>query len=932
MALSHALSSRRSRFGTAALVLLALLLSFLPSGAATAAPASPAPAPTPSTSASPAAHRPPDRHVKASLAGHRRAPVCGRPGLGRASCSAVHDLNVSGPLASSSSVPAGYGPTDLQNAYNLPSGSKGAGVTVAVVVAYDNPAAEQDLQVYRSKFGLPACDAGCFRKVDQNGGTTYPTVDTGWALESSLDLDMVSAACPLCNILLVEANSNSLNDLGAAVNTAAALGASVINNSYGGDSSSYDPQFDAAYFNHPGVAITASSGDNGYGAEYPAASPLVTAVGGTSLQPASTTRGWSEQAWSGAGSGCAAAGTKPAWQKDSGCGTKTVSDVSAVADPATGLAVYDSTPDSGMSGWQVLGGTSASSPLIAGVYALAGPAAAADPSPASFPYARPSALNDVAYGSNGSCATAYLCAAAPGYDGPTGLGTPNGATAFTTAPVGSLRSAADVVTVDSQGGVQAYSPPGDGTLGSPRPLWLGIADIKSVHVTDWNADGNADLLLQTNGGQLWLLLGNADGSIQRGQELASSGWDQLQLAVGKWITGSAYPQILALSPAGDLTEWANESGAAALGPSRPVASGMVRMNATMLDFDGDGNQDLLVKDNMGLLLLYRSDGAGNLVSEDRAAVGQGWNTMSEITPSQGFQGAGTQGLLARSTAGSLLYYPASNSKFGQPLKLGGGWGSTLVSGGQALTAQRPIVSAADTVWADSAGRLFNSAATGSGSVNAPFQIGVGFTGMKSAHVTDWNNDGFQDLVVQWNTGKVNVYLGRTTGFASGPVLASSGWSGVDFTAGRWVKGYAYPGFVGTNSAGNLYYWRNVGGSSLAAAVKIGQGWGGLKVNMVDFDGDGNQDVLARYSDGSMRLFRSNGSNGFINETRQVVGSGWQGTDSVGAVGGFTGPGSKGLVARASSSGELYYYPVVAHSSWGSRLTLGSGWSGRFLAN
>ncbi|WP_406504542.1 peptidase S8 [Streptomyces sp. NBC_00212] len=330
-------------------------------------------------------------------------------------------------------APSGLGPADLQKAYNLPA-SGGSGATVAIVDAQDDPNAESDLATYRSQYGLPACTTanGCFKKVDQNGGSNYPTADAGWAGEISLDVDMVSAACPQCHILLVEANSANMDDLGAAVNRAVTMGAKFVSNSYGGSEDASDTTADSKYFNHPGVAITVSSGDSGYGVEYPAASQYVTAVGGTSLKKDSSTRGWSESVWGsssggdGAGSGCSAYDPKPSWQKDTACAKRAVADVSAVADPATGLAVYDSYQ---ASGWNVYGGTSASSPIIASVYALAG-APGASSTPSSFPYAHTGSLNDVTSGANGSCSN-YLCKAGTGYDGPTGLGTPNGTAAFT---------------------------------------------------------------------------------------------------------------------------------------------------------------------------------------------------------------------------------------------------------------------------------------------------------------------------------------------------------------------------------------------------------------------------------------------------------------------------------------------------------------------
>ena len=298
---------------------------------------------------------------------------------------------------------------------------------MAIVDAYDDLTAEVDLGVYRSQFGLPPCTTanGCSKKVDRNGGTSYPRKNGGWAQEISLDVDMVSAVCPNCKIVLVEATTNSFANLGAAENTAASL-ANIISNSYGGSDAS-DATY-GQYYNHPGKAITVSSGDAGYGVEYPASSHYVTAVGGTSLRAASNTRGWTETAWSRAGSGCSAYNTALSGQAGlTSCSKRAVADVSAVADPATGVAVYDSTAYQGQSGWMVFGGTSVAAPIIGGVYGLAANAASIDN---NYPYAHTGSLFDIVSGSNGSCSTAKWCTAGPGWDGPTGLGTPNGVGAF----------------------------------------------------------------------------------------------------------------------------------------------------------------------------------------------------------------------------------------------------------------------------------------------------------------------------------------------------------------------------------------------------------------------------------------------------------------------------------------------------------------------
>ncbi|MER5666555.1 S53 family peptidase [Streptomyces mirabilis] len=381
------------------------------------------------------------------------SPACSTPAKGQMACKA---LRVTGgttafqkanahadavtPKAADAATPSGYGPSNLQSAYGLTSAaaSNGSGETIAIVDAYNDPNAEADLAKYRSYYGLSACTTanGCFKKVSQTGSTTsLPSSDAGWSEEISLDVDMASAICPNCNILLVEATSATMANLGKAVNEAVTLGAKYVSNSYGGSESSSDTSYDSSYFNHPGVAITVSAGDSGYGAEYPAASKYVTSVGGTALSTSSNSRGWTESVWEtssteGTGSGCSSYDAKPTWQTDTGCSKRTIADVSAVADPATGVSVYDSYGVT--AGWYTFGGTSASSPIIAGVYALGGTPSSSS-YPASFPYASAgtSALNDVTSGSNGSCGSSYLCTAKSGYDGPTGWGTPEGVAAFT---------------------------------------------------------------------------------------------------------------------------------------------------------------------------------------------------------------------------------------------------------------------------------------------------------------------------------------------------------------------------------------------------------------------------------------------------------------------------------------------------------------------
>ncbi|MFI5635022.1 carboxypeptidase regulatory-like domain-containing protein [Streptomyces sp. NPDC051664] len=398
-------------------------------------------------------HRAHQAAAKPTRAAGGVTPMCDAPKSKlEARCFAMRVNGVEGGkgVRAASATPHGLAPGDLVSAYNLPKDG-GAGATIAIVDAYDNPNAASDLAVYREQFDLPPLKPGQFIKVNQRGlQGDYPQAHEGWAAEISLDLDMVSAIAPNANIILVEADSATMPDLGAGVNQAVALGASYVSNSYGTGYSTTpgsgewptDRQTAQQYYDHPGVAVVASSGDSSYGVSFPASSPHVTAVGGTSLvRDPDTARGWKESVWSslggGPGSGCSTTQLKPSFQKDTGCAHRTVADVSAVADPVTGVAVYDTYGSTYGTGWGQYGGTSASAPIIAATYALSG-SMLDSTYPNSYPYAHTDNLNDVTSGSNGTCDPTYLCTAAPGYDGPTGLGTPNGTAAFSSGPAGTL--------------------------------------------------------------------------------------------------------------------------------------------------------------------------------------------------------------------------------------------------------------------------------------------------------------------------------------------------------------------------------------------------------------------------------------------------------------------------------------------------------------
>jgi subtilase family serine protease len=418
--LRHARAVSRVRGITSAYVLVAVAaascLFLAPSGnAAPGAPGFPQIAPT--------------KDANGHGAWFRR--VCTSPGPQSAGCEAsVVSSDVGAPLQSPTPPSSAKTPAQLHSAYSLPTTSSSGTPTIGIVDAYGDPNIVGDLTTFDSNFGLPAPPS--FTVVNETGGTTLPNGNS-WHLEIALDVETAHAICQNCNIVLVEASSNSFADLGAAENEAVAQGANVISNSWGGSEGSSETSLDS-YFTHSGVAITASTGDGGYGTLYPAASPDVIAAGGTSLYLNNDGSYHSETAWSGGGSGCSGFEPAPSWQPSIGCSKRMIADISADADPNTGVAVYDSVGTAANDAWYQVGGTSLSSPIIASTYALTG-TTQVDNASGLYANANYSTnLHDVTTGSNGSCSTSLFCSAGTGYDGPTGLGTPDGLGAFEPGP------------------------------------------------------------------------------------------------------------------------------------------------------------------------------------------------------------------------------------------------------------------------------------------------------------------------------------------------------------------------------------------------------------------------------------------------------------------------------------------------------------------
>ncbi|MBS2539315.1 S53 family peptidase [Catenulispora sp. NF23] len=482
--------------------------------------------------------------------------------VGHQSCFALKRNGVHPTAASASASPdaipsgVGYGPSQLQSAYNLTSASaaNGAGRTIAIVDAYDDANAASDLAAYRSAAGLPAAN---FTKVNQSGQTSplpsAPPSGDDWTVEESLDLDMASAICPLCKIVLVEANDDSSDGLYVAQTAAASL-AGYISNSWGGSESSTETSQDSQYFTHAsGVVTTVSAGDSDYGASYPATSPNVVSVGGTNLATSSNSRGWTESVWNttpgseGTGSGCSAYEAQPAWQTalnlPSGCSKRVDNDVAADADPATGVAVYDTS--NGNSGWQEVGGTSASSPMVAAMFALAGNAGA---TPAQDIYQHAGNFYDVTSGNDGTCTPSYVCTAGTGYDGPTGIGTPNGITGLQTggsggtetvsvtnpgnqsSTVGTAISTLQVSGTDSASKALTYSATG-------LPAGLSISSSGAITGTP-SAAGSSTVTVTASSGSAsgstsftWTVSSSGGGGCTAAQLLGNPGFE----------TGSASP-------------------------------------------------------------------------------------------------------------------------------------------------------------------------------------------------------------------------------------------------------------------------------------------------------------------------------------------------------------------------------------------------------
>lgn len=500
------------------------------------------------------------------------------------------------PAVSNKSPLGGYGPEELHAAYSLPSSTfPSSAQTVAIVDAFNDPTAEADLGVYDKQYGLPACTTsnGCFRKLDEEGKTSpLPTNEGGWATEISLDVQMVHAICQSCHIMLVEAASTSFTDLGAAVDRAVELGATEVSNSYGGAEFSEYASLSNAYYRHPGVAVTVSTGDCGYfnqacggtaAANFPADSPDVVAVGGTTLT--GTGESWSSAAWNHGGSGCSHVFSAQLWQTTiadftaTDCASgRSAADISAIGNPETGVDVYDGTPagKGDPTGWGVWGGTSASSPIIAGEFGLAGGAHGVS-YPAATLYAHAGEegdLYDVVSGSNGSCSGRTICSAAVGYDGPTGVGSPLGLGAFASGGQPVNETPPSIAGIAEQGQ----------TLTVTQGSWSNGPTTISDQWEDCNSGGGACAPILGATGPTYELGSGDVGSTIRVQETAVNGSGSGSPAVSAQtaqVTSDALT-FTSFTPASGITGSSVTLDGSGLGDTTAVRFGTLAAQFTVL--------------------------------------------------------------------------------------------------------------------------------------------------------------------------------------------------------------------------------------------------------------------------------------------------------------------------------------------------------------
>lgn len=495
----------------------------------------------------------------------------------------------------------------------------------------------------------------------------------------------------------------------------------------------------------------------------------------------------------------------------------------------------------------------------------------------------------------------------------------------------SISSAADVVAISSSGALLNYRSSGAGKLYDPVNIGTGWLGTVSVHVTDWDANGVNDLLAQDAAGNLNVYYGYATGGFT-GPNRVGTGWGQLRIAVGKWDAAAKFPGVVAFDTRGRAFYYPNTTGASLYAVPVPLGTGFDSALAVLLDFDGDGVQELLLRQSNGDLVSRSRTPDGS--AGPARKVGNGWQDATAIRSVSGFSGSGSAGLIAAFKSGELRYYGASRGQWSSPTRIGAGWASYLLANTQqTYPSSRPsITSKADIVALAQDGKMLVYRPSASGRLQGPTVIGRGFHAVKSFHVSDWDADGVLDLVVQWKAGTVSVYPGsRNGGFGTPRVVGSSGWGSLTVYPDPLVSASGLPGILARDSNGVLRRYTNPDGRSLMqGGYAVGKGWNGLKLAILDWDGDRLADVLAIRPDGKMTYYKRSASGGFQPMSPKQVGTGWDIFRSVTTGADVTGIGGTSVLG-ISRTGDLYNYQVAGSGSWAESRVLGTGWNGLTLA-
>ncbi|MGR0159522.1 GH25 family lysozyme [Paenarthrobacter nitroguajacolicus] len=488
----------------------------------------------------------------------------------------------------------------------------------------------------------------------------------------------------------------------------------------------------------------------------------------------------------------------------------------------------------------------------------------------------------------------------------------------------SIKSSADILTTNQAGRLDAFQANGAGRITGPVAVGSGWSGATAMSVVDWNQDGVQDILSQWSDGTLKVFRGAPGGSFYAPIQVGS-GWQEMSLTVGWWDSKAAYPGVVGQDHLGNLYRYSN-AGGAGLGNGVLIGTGFRGHQLNQLDFDGDGSQDIVTRTTDGTMRLFRSNGLGTFISEPSRVIGSGWAGMSAVGSSTNFSGAGSQGLTARASNGDLYYYPLRSGAWGDRSLIGLGWNDSSLVSGVSLDVETTLGIDQEDVLAVRDANLYRYPGSGTTALLPEDLIGTGWSGLNAGFVTDWNGDGALDIVAQWSDGRLNVYPGRSgSGFGSAISLGSN-WKGWTLSVGTWKKADAYPGIVGYDTTGRLFYFSNPAGKTVGTGVSIGVGWTGLEIVQMDFDKDSNADLLAKNGAGDLKLYRSNGTGNLMPESPGLVGTGWNIISSFGAVRGFAGADTSGIIAK-TTIGELRYYPVGSNRSWGSPTRIGTGWNG-----